>query len=102
MRNIPSVSGWAGKTRQMRPVVICGLSRPPNRAASDSETWVAALAGPGIPGGGRTPPPGLGGTMAAGAIDGGTMDEPADGSDDPALGASWRDGISEADGKANW
>jgi hypothetical protein len=39
--------------------------------------------------------------MADGAIDGGTMVGPPDGKDDPALGASWRDDISE-DGKANW
>jgi hypothetical protein len=75
----------------MRPVVICGLSRPPNRAASESETGVAALPNPGIPGGGRTPPPGLGGTMADGAIDGGTMVGPGDGRDEPPLGASWRE-----------
>jgi hypothetical protein len=30
------------------------------------------------------------------------MEGPADGSDEPAPGASWRDDISEADGKANW
>src|SRR5271154_5300461 len=101
MWNIPSVSGWAGKMRQTRPVVICGVSRPPNRAIRVSETWVAALAGPGIPGGGRTPPPGPGGTMADGAIDGGTMLEPAAGNDEPPLGASWRDDKSE-DGSANW
>ncbi len=39
--------------------------------------------------------------MADGAIDGGTMVGPADGRDEPPLGASWRDDISE-DGKANW
>jgi hypothetical protein len=88
------VSAWAGKMRQTRPVVICGVSRPPKRAASDSE------AGPAIPGGGRTPPLGLGGTMADGAIDGGTMVGP-DGKDEPPLGASCRDDISD-DGNANW
>jgi hypothetical protein len=102
MRNIPSVSGWAGNTRQTRPVVMAWLSRP-KRAESESETWVAAAAGPGIPGGGRTPPPGLGGTMAAGAIDGGTMvgETVAGAPDEPPLGASWPgDGLD--DGRANW
>src|ERR1700727_831392 len=101
MRNMPSVSGWAGKIRQTRPVVICGVSRPPNRAASESETWVAAPAGTGMPGGGRTPPPGLGGTMAEGAIEGGTMVGAPEGSDEAPLGASWRGDGSE-NGKVNW
>ncbi|MBV9969972.1 MAG: hypothetical protein JO228_08305, partial [Xanthobacteraceae bacterium] len=85
--------------RQTRPVVIWGLSRPPNRAESESGTGL--VAGPGMPGGGRTPPPGLGGTIADGAIDGGTILVVPDGRDEPALGASWR-GERSDDGKANW
>jgi hypothetical protein len=54
-----------------------------------------------IPGGGRTPPPGLGGTMADGAIDGGTMVVAPEGSEEPELGASARGDGSE-DGKVNW
>jgi hypothetical protein len=54
-----------------------------------------------MPGGGRTPPPGLGGTMAAGAIDGGTMVGAPEGSEEPELGASALGGGLE-DGNANW
>ena len=56
---------------------------------------------PASPAAAARPPPGLGGTMAAGAIEGGTMVGAPDGKDEPALGASWRGDGSE-DGKVNW
>ena len=94
------MSGRAGNTRHTRPLVICVLSCP-KRAMSESETWAAALPGPGIGGGERNTPlprPAAGGSMAepaaGGAVTGG-------GPRTPALGASERICGSYVDGKEN-